>query len=306
MKNQEILQHYQSYLSTIGLKPNTRKEKQRFIQRYINYLDELALKDTELEHIEAFITTMKALKNSTIAKRLSTLKMFYQFLEYSRLINKQLSEHFPSQKPEEVLPCNLSLSMAIKLCQPTDIELPKLETSIKTIRNQAIIEFLFSTGVRNSELRYAKLKDLSADFSECMIGTEKGGPNRVVYLGKYARTALYSYLEYKGFANQSRIIDEYREAYIFTSVGNRHLSISRLNEIVREIAVLRIGSPVSPLMLRHTFATEMLKTTRCLRSVQEMLGHARITSTVRYCHYDTADKQEAIDKYHPRNSMGID
>ncbi len=186
----------------------------------------------------------------------------------------------------------------IKLCTPTADEYP---LKSKALRNQAIVEFMFSTGVRSIELRCAKLKYLSDDLSTCFIATAKRGVPRYVYLGEPAQQALQNYLAIRAIHFEKGLSKSELELPIFTAdlTGTKAMSYQSLKDSITKLSVSRIGMSVNPHMIRHTFATEMLRASGNIRALQILMGHKTIDSTMVYCHLCTEDKIKAIETHHP-------
>lgn len=299
MISKKALESFKKEVLSDSTIKETKKRKIKLTTDYINFLNNSNVKinKASILDIEKFIRTKSNLKASSLNIEIARLRMFYDFLQKRGLINQDIKRQIKFRRTPKKLPKNLSRSMMLKLCEPTTNE---SDMTKKAIRNQAILEFLFSTGVRNGELRTVKLKQLSTDLKSCLINTSKKGPSRLVFLGKYARVALYLYL-------QTRQIDIVtlkkcqKNMTVFAGPREKPLQSATVTNLIKKLAIKRIGCPVTPHMIRHTFATEMLKATGCLRSVQVLMGHAKISSTVRYCHLNTADKKKAIELFHPRS-----
>lgn len=122
--------------------------------------------------------------------------------------------------------------------------------------------------------------------------------NRFVYLGDPAKEALNDYLTARNI-KLSWLTKKQGEWPLFATRENNHMGNSTLASIIYELGKKRVGAKITPHMIRHTFATEMLRACGCLRSVQLLMGHSPIESTERYCHLDANDRTFAIDNYHP-------
>lgn len=247
------------------------------------------------KHIHRFLLTLHHLKPSTYNLWLSHIKGFLRYCEQHNHV-KVILPLLMKKREDTLLPKNISLTMMLALCQPRKNEKTHLQTYL---RNQAIIEFLFSTGVRSIELRQLRVGSLSDDLSRCVIATAKSGVTRTVYLGNPAREALLTYLN-------SWNIDKRKDKhqYLFTS-KDKAMTGTMLYNSVKNLAKKRIGIAVTPHMIRHTFATEMLRATGCLRSVQELMGHVNISNTARYCYLNYHDVLQAINKYHPHGKENL-
>lgn len=290
------LQLYRNSMLERRLSVSTIAKRLSLLSKYHDYIQSKNLTIYEVTSVDAheFLLRYSKHKVSTFNSYSAMIKQFHIFLEERNLIKKPCS-HLIKFKPDSYpLPRNIPKEDLIKLCQPTAKEMERMD-SIITLRNQAIIEFLVSTGVRCAELRNCKLKMLSNDLSECFIITRKRGVNRTVYLGQYAVEALQNYLQKRKLSGSSG------NEPLFLSTHKRQLSAGGLKVILEKLSLTRLGYPVSTNVIRHSFATEMLRSAGCLRSVQKLMGHAKITSTVRYCHLDISDMKRAIEQYHPRS-----
>lgn len=291
MDNKSILNLYQEHLLTRKLTEDSFKSRMTIILKFFNFLEE---KSFAIQHIDSslmveFLGTLFYLKNSSYNVYLHSLRDFLIYLEDLKIINFT-SALLKNKKIENNLPKNLPLDALHKLCKPHPNETLK---TLLSLRNQALIEFLVSTGVRATECCNACIKDLSLDFSECFIRTVKKGEDRIVYLGEPAQLALRNYFEKR----QVSIQNNGSEA-IFAMKGG-HMSYEALRRAVIKLSNFRLGYEVNPHSLRHSFATEMLRGCGCLASIQEMLGHKSMVNTAIYCHLDFKDAMQAVQQYHP-------
>ncbi len=295
---------YEEYVACQSIDIEQKRRKKRVARCYLQYLfeNQKPVRETTLKDIEGYLGTLNYLKETSYnSSYVYPLRDLYQYLYQSKLITVDWGDYIQKKKTPKTLPRNIPLNLMLQLCTPTETDLQQLEKSVVAIRNQAIIEFLFSTGVRGSELLEAKIKNLSSDLSECFIPTKKKGTPRYVYLGKPARKYLSRYLQKRGINNFDQLNSNQLDDYIFVNKNNRKLSKTSLNNIVQACATKRIGTAVTPHMFRHTFATEMLRSSGCLRTVQLLLGHTSIASTQKYCHLDISDRMAAIEEFHPRS-----
>lgn len=298
---------YEQYLEDTMVSENNRKTKQRVVNDYLQLLCDKGVEVTisKAKDVEDYLTTLDYLNPSTYNHYVSVLRDFYHYLYRSKLIAIDWGEHLLYKKAPRLLPRNIPLQLMLQLCTPTAEEEVAIKTSLFAIRDQAIIEFLFSTGVRSAELLDAKLKDLSYDMSQCFIPTKKKGVPRYVYLGAPAREWLSFYLKKRGITALTQLSKDERESNLFLNKYNNGLSYTSLREIVINCAQKRIATKVTPHMFRHTFATEMLRSGGCLRSLQILLGHTSIASTQKYCHLDIKDRATAINDFHPMSQENL-
>lgn len=299
-KHRHLAKAYEDYVQMQPLHDDSRKRKLRIVRRYFEFIEEhddtIDAVTIKNDTVYAFLSTWRHLKANSYNLYLGELRYFFKWLQRYQGA-RPLALLLESKAVEERLPRNISMQHMIMLCTPEqDIMTAATSPSdlLRRLCNQAIIEFLFSTGVRSLELRQIRFKHLSHDLRECSILSAKRGKNRIVYLGKPAREALLAYMSI-------RSIDRRRNAnaYVFPGRNGAMMTGKNLIGIVKKLAIQRIGYPITPHQIRHTFGTEMLRASRCIRSVQDMLGHACISNTARYCHLDYSDQLAAMGKHHP-------
>lgn len=274
----------------------TKRFKITVIRRYADFLQTeygIAVTEATQKEIYAWLQTRNYLKPRSYNNELAALKEFWRYLEreYGYRFDMTAIKCKPVQ---QMLPRNIPFERLLVLCTPGEKEV--LRTKI-ALRDQAIIEFLVSTGVRSIELRNAQYCHLSKDLSECMIVTAKGGENRVVYLGQEARKAMAAYIECRGL---ERSRDQ--RSWLFASRTGKQMDCTAVTRVVKKMASRRLGYAVTPHMCRHSFGTEMLRATGCLRSVQIMMGHSRLRNTAIYCALDFSDHCHAMRRFHPHGA----
>ena len=234
----------------------------------------------------------KGLARASIARQAATLKTFYAFLQLEGVVAESPAELITSARRDDAMPGTLSPEQVDRLLAAPD------GRSAVGVRDRALLELLYATGCRASEVSAMRLADLHLAESFCTC-RGKGDKERVVPLGRRAVAALRAWLEgpRKVFAARAGAAPSWA---ILSARGNR-LSRMRIWEIVREQAD-RAGIPsdIGPHTLRHSFATHLVAGGVDLRHVQEMLGHASIATTQRYTHVD-ADRLKSVHaKFHPR------
>lgn len=294
---------YKEYLAQRNIKQSSMKDYLRVAQRYSDFLNEkkldvLSAKKTD---ILVYLSTRSNQKASTYNVELRQLKFYLDWIAETEGFFFDFSQVRKKSEPRK-LPKNIPISDLHLLCTPTKTE-QQHSNHVGFLRGQAIIEFLVSTGVRQIELREARIGQLSRDLSSCLIPAYKGGKKRMVYLGKPAREALIAWLIKRGIPLDPTIC---ADQYLFISNQGKPLHKTTIIGLVRKLALRRLGYVVTPHMLRHTFATEMLRATGSLRSVQEMLGHISITTTEIYCGLDLNDHRHAINAFHPHGGKFSD
>src|SRR5262245_49143572 len=279
-----------------GLAANTVLAYGRDLERFAQWAAERGLKNylgptvRELTHYLAFLKE-ENLAPPSVARHLIALKMFYRFLRLEERVTQNAVELLSAPALWERIPQVLSPESVEKL-----LAAPQPQERFY-LRDRALLETLYASGSRASEVVGLKLADVFLDAGFCKCHG-KGGKQRIVPLGKPAIAALQAYLA----KQRPQLVKAAPDApWLFVSRGGRALTREMLWHLVKKYA-LRAGlnRKVSPHTLRHSFATHLLAGGSDLRTVQELLGHASIRTTQHYTHVDR-DRLRAIHrKFHPR------
>lgn len=236
----------------------------------------------------------KEIKPSSQARIISGIKRFFDFLILENILNENPLENIETPKIGSKLPTTLTVKEIDKLIDSIDIK------SKNKIRNKAIIEILYSCGLRVSELITLKVSDLY--FNESIIKvTGKGNKERFVPISKGAIKYIEKYL------NEIRIFQKIKkgsEDTLFLNERGSGLSRVMIYIILNDLKIkAEINKKIGPHTLRHSFATHLLENGADLITIQNMLGHENIVTTERYLHVNRKHLVESISKYHPRNDM---
>lgn len=250
------------------------------------------LKDLRMFVQELASTGLAATSQSRI---ISGIRAFYHYLLLENEIKADPTELLDMPKTGRRLPDVLTADEVLKVLSVIDLSEPNGE------RNKAILEVLYGCGLRVSELVNLKLSDLR--FVEgYLIVTGKGNKQRIVPVGSDAIRQTENYIKY---IRNTRKVSKGSEDIVFLNQRGGRLTRAMIFEIVKKlVARAGINKTVSPHTLRHSFATHLVENGADLRSVQEMLGHASITTTEIYTHLDREFLRDNLLKYHPRNTMG--
>ena len=244
-------------------------------------------KDVDHLLIRAFLARLHraGLKKSSAARKLATLRTFFRFLCREGVLERNPARALLSPRVERRIPAHLDeAQVAVLLDLPGDDD--------TTLRARAILELLYATGLRCGELVSLDLHELDLDGRMLRV-VGKGQKERVVPFGSQARQAILAYLPARGRAKP-------RDEALFVNARGGRLTDRSVRNIlnwrVRQVALAR---RISPHALRHSFATHLLERGADLRSIQELLGHASLSTTQRYTH---ADMRHILEIYNLKHS----
>jgi len=287
----------------------------RYVYKFINYLQieknasghtvtnykidlrefSESIKDKPIEQIthldvRLFLARMKErnFARRSVARKMACLRSFFKFLYREGYIKANPSVSLSTPKIEKKLPLFLSVDDAVKLLESPD---PSDDTGL---RDRAILETLYSTGIRVGELVGLNKEDI--DFISGVLKVRgKGKKERLVPIGDKALRTIRAYFERIGVSD----INEKKP--VFINKSKRRVSDRAVRRIVHKyIHKTSLNENISPHSLRHSFATHMLDRGADLRSVQELLGHANLSTTQIYTHVTTERLRSIYDKAHPR------
>ncbi len=292
---EELLESFLAYLTVErGLAVNSLLAYKQDLLKYQNFLKRRSIsniaKIKRKEIIEFLYDEKKSgASSSSIARRLVAVKLFHRFLVKEGELSEDITVSLDSPKTWRKLPHFLSFEDMLKM-----LEAPNARKDAG-VRDRAILELFYATGMRVSELAKLKLEDvnLEAGFLKCM---GKGGKERIIPVGAKSREALEKYLNRVRMKNSNR-----SASFVFLGRGDEAITRQALWQIIKKYAKLsRISQKISPHTFRHSFATHLLERGADLRVVQELLGHSDITTTQIYTHVNKDRLKSIHEKYHPR------
>ncbi len=297
----DLLTEYIQFLQfERGLSPLTRENYARDISQLIKLADNTELASLQSQHIRRFIATLhgKGLSGKSIARMLSSWRGFFTFLVNRKGYNSNPVVGLRAPKSAKSLPQALSIEQANKLVDIRDDD-------VLSVRDHAILELFYSSGLRLSEL--VNLYVDAIDFSEGTVQvTGKGNKTRIVPLGSHAILAIKKWLEYRAQiqikpSKDSTPSNSVSVSRLFIGLQGRPISSRNIQYRIKGWSIKQgINSSVHPHMLRHSFASHVLQSSGDLRAVQEMLGHANISTTQVYTHLDYQHLTKVYDAAHPR------
>lgn len=276
------------------LAENTVAAYRRDLRRFSTWLSGRSIPSLSIRDLADYTAWLHAqgLGPATLARHLVSLKVYFRYLQLEGVLQENLAELLGSQKLWERVP---------KVLSPQQVD--RLLAGPATWdacwrRDRALLELLYATGCRASEISHLKQIDVHLGESFCLC-RGKGDKERLVPLGVRAKEAVRTYLEYERGVLVER--SGAQPPWLLLSYRGRRLRRERIWELLKKYA-LRAGAPpeIGPHTLRHSFATHLLAGGADLRQVQELLGHASIATTQIYTHVDASRLKAVHKKFHPR------
>ncbi len=293
------IKHFSAFVSMEkGLSQNSVSAYVSDLSDFRRFLAERGLvswNSLRRDEILAFLSACKErqLESSSIARRLISIKIFFRFLFQEKLIESDITDVMDSPKLWKILPEFLSHAETEKLLK----SFPETMKDPLTYRNRTILETMYASGLRVSETADLKIRSVHFD-QEFLRVSGKGSKERIVPAGRPALKLLRRYID------EVRPIlakDAASSEDLFISYRGKKLDRERIWAIVKEAAqIAGIGKNIHPHTLRHSFASHLLENGADLRIIQEMLGHADISTTQIYTHVDQARLLKVHKKFHPR------
>lgn len=276
------------------LSANTLQSYRRDIEQYFIYLQEINLQNISNSNKTTVITYLlylqkKGRATSTISRNLASIRSFYQYITKNKLIDQDPTAELESPKVEKKLPQILSPEeVELLLEQPQCVDL-------KGYRDKAMLELLYATGIRVSELIQLDIQDLNIDLA--YIRCNKGSRERMIPIGSMAISALKEYMS----KSRPLLILHNDEKALFVNINGGRLTRQGFWKIIKQYKnQAQINKDITPHTLRHSFAAHLLENGADLRSIQEMLGHSDISSTQIYAQIAKNRIREVYKKTHPR------
>lgn len=273
---QKDLDNYSIFIKNKNINYKTINKDE--IRSYLKYLDELQYSKT------------------TISRILSTLRHFYQYLMINKVVSVNMFKLIKNPKKDKKLPNFLQSDELQKIFDSIDIETPL------GIRNRLIVELLYASGLRVSELASLTIDNINIHTKEIRV-LGKGSKERIVFFGDYAKKYLEIYLE------QSRPIlqDKNKTKVLLLNNNGDPLSTRGIQMIIDNVVRdASLKHNISPHVLRHTFATDLLNNGADLKSVQELLGHSSLSTTQIYTHITNERLRSVYLKTFPRQRENVD
>ena len=249
--------------------------------------------ELERDLILQYLVTLKARNyaEATVARKVAAIKSFFQYMQAEGLIRTNPAESLESPRVGRTLPKPLSVTEVDEL-----LEQPQKRNTPEGKRDRAMLELLYATGLRVTELVSLDVDDvnMSGPYVRCM---GKGSKERTIPIHEQAASAVIDYLN----DGRAALVKARKETALFVNRRGERLTRQGFWLILKHYAKeAKIATPVTPHTLRHSFATHMLRGGMNLRHVQELLGHANISTTQVYTQIANEHVRSVYDKAHPR------
>lgn len=288
----DYLKHQKRY------SPHTIANYKRDLTRFKEYCIQhqlLDLSDIDSHQVRAYIAYRHrtGLGGRSLQRELSSVRLFFSYLQRENLLEHNPAVGVSTPKPVRKLPQPLDVD---QMAQLLDVE----NDSVLDQRDQAMMELMYGAGLRLSELVSLDLG--SVDLEQSMVPvTGKGSKVRIVPIGKFAKTSLQQWLLVR---TQIAHVDE---SALFVSSRGKRISVRTVQQRIKQRGKRQgIDVNVHPHQLRHSFASHLLESSGDLRAVQELLGHADISTTQIYTHIDFQQLAKVYDQAHPRAKIKRD
>ena len=278
-----------------GASQNTIEAYSNDVRKLTQYLSDEKInnwREVDSYMIRGYLAFMQAeqITNTTRARNVAALKSFFRFLYVEKYTKNNLGELLDVPRKEKVLPKYLTMEEVERLLEAPDITTPN------GCRDKAMLELLYASGLRVSELITLRLNDISFEMAyvRCF---GKGSKERIIPLGSYALDALAHYIE----VCRPKVANNWQTDTLFLNKNGKGLTRQGFWKLIKKYGrEAAITADITPHVLRHSFATHMLEASSDLRAIQEMLGHADIATTQIYTHLLGEQMLDVYNAAHPR------
>ena len=288
-----IIQDFIEYLESKQVSKNTLLSYKRDIKQLNNYLDQMGKKmfDVSEEDLEAYIVYMQTLdkSNATISRSIASIKAFYRYLAKIKIVESNVAERLTSPKVEKKELSILSIGEVEKL-----LDQPSLN-DLKGQRDKAMLELLYATGIRVTELITLNISDVNLNAGH--IKVKKKNKERIIPISNTALRYLKEYVENV----RPLLIKTEDETSLFINANGQQMTRQGFWKILKQYKEeAKIDKELTPHTIRHSFAVHMLQNGAEIKTVQELLGHTDVASTLMYTHVADMKLRDEYLKAHPR------
>jgi integrase/recombinase XerC len=275
-----------------NVSPHTARSYLSDLEQLFDFLGETDLADVDHQTLRRFIAHLMKLKQgkTSIGRKLSAIRTFFKYLNREGILTNNPARLVATPRREKRLPSVLTVDDAQRLMEAPGKRKP--EDAHTVFRDRAVLETLYSTGIRAGELIGINRDDI--DRHGLLIRIRgKGRKERIVPVGIKALAAIDAYRE--------QSVKGAEAAALFTGPSGKRLTARTVQRILENYRKqMGLSQKASPHTLRHSFATHMLESGADLRAIQELLGHASLSTTQRYTHLNLDSLMETYDKAHPK------
>ena len=289
------IREFISYLhNTKRTSHNTEVSYQRDLKKMESFLNDRGIREVrdirEID-LEGYLDYMERenFASSTISRSVASMRAFFQYLFKERKIVKDPTDNLKPPKVEKKMPEILTVEEVDNLLKQPDVTTPK------GIRDKAMLELLYATGMRVSELIHLEIQDVNLQFG--YVVCHENGKERIIPIGNVSRDALLLYME----KSRKVFVKDSSETALFTNCSGKSMSRQGFWKVLKTYADdAGIKRDITPHTLRHSFAVHMLQNGADIKSVQEMLGHSDISTTQVYLSMNMSKMRDVYMKAHPR------
>jgi len=293
----QLLDSFLSYLAVEkGLSKNTLESYGRDVRKFVLYLQEskiTSVGDIKYENILDFLSHFKkqGFSDTTTVRCIVSIKQFFKYLLLEKIIKEDPTSQIRTPRMKKSIPGVISLEEVERILASPG------ESTPEGIRDSAMLEVLYATGIRVSELIGLKLNDVNFEMGFIIV-YGKGSKERIVPMGEKAQEKLKSYME----RSRPVLLKTRESKALFVTRRGKAMTRQGFWKLIKTHALSAgIAKNISPHTLRHSFATHLLERGADLRSIQIMLGHSDISTTQIYTHVESERLKEIHKKYHPRS-----
>lgn len=293
----QLLDSFLAYITVEkGLSKNTLESYGRDVRKFLTFLEQNKINsvhEIKYENILDFLSSFKkqGFSDTTTVRTIVSIKQFFKYLLIEKIITENPSAQIHTPKMKKSIPGVISLEDVEKVLSAPD------ENTLEGLRDLAMLEVLYATGIRVSELISLKLNDVNFEMGFVIV-YGKGSKERIVPMGEQAQEKLKTYMEH----SRPSLLKERECKELFVTRRGKGMSRQGFWKLIKTYALKSdVTKPISPHTLRHSFATHLLERGADLRTIQIMLGHSDISTTQIYTHVENERLKEIHKKYHPRS-----
>lgn len=293
----QFLDSFLSYLAVEkGLSKNTIESYGRDLRKFIRFVNksgDSSIKDVKYSQILDFLAFLKenGFSSTTIVRSVVSIKQFFKYLQFDKALAQDPTKHITTPRMKKSIPKIISLDEVEKILSAPD------ESTPEGIRDSAMLEVLYATGVRVSELINLKLNDVNFELGFA-LAYGKGSKERVIPMGEKALNRLKNYI----CASRPLLLKERESKALFVTRRGGGMTRQGFWKLIKSYSAKSgLSKKISPHIIRHSFATHLLERGADLRAIQIMLGHSDISTTQIYTHVETERLKEVHKQYHPRS-----